>query len=197
MEYLQANPAWITSAMFLLTFGESIVILGLFIPASLVMPGIGALAAAVGIGPVEILFYASLGMIIGDTVSYVIGLIIGTRIETWVPNQYQKQLSQAKQFMNKYGILSVALGRFLGPLRCLVPMTAGSLGMRFSIFAPVEILSAPVWTGLYVLSGYFLGGVFIENFLIGMGVIFVIIFVYSIWKDPFGLMKQAREHDEK
>jgi len=197
MEFLQANPAWITSAMFLLTFGESIVILGLFIPASLVMPGIGALAAAVGIGPIEILFYASLGMIIGDTVSYVIGLIIGTRIETWVPNQYQKQLSQAKQFMNKYGILSVALGRFLGPLRCLVPMTAGSLGMRFTIFAPVEILSAPVWTGLYVLSGYFLGGVFIENFLIGMGVIFVIIFVYSIWKDPFGVMKQARKKDEK
>jgi len=197
MEFLQANPAWITSAMFLLTFGESIVILGLFIPASLVMPGIGALAAAVGIGPVEILFYASLGMIVGDTVSYVIGLIIGTRIETWVPNQYQKQLSQAKQFMNKYGILSVALGRFLGPLRCLVPMTAGSLGMRFTIFAPVEIFSAPVWTGLYVLSGYFLGGVFIENFLIGMGIIFVIIFVYSIWKDPFGVMKQARKKDEK
>ena len=95
MEFLQANPAWITSTMFLLTFGESIVILGLFIPASLVMPGIGALAAAVGIGPVEILFYASLGMIIGDTVSYAIGLIIGTRIETWVPNQYQKQLIQA------------------------------------------------------------------------------------------------------
>ena len=117
MEFLQANPAWITSSMFLLTFGESIVILGLFIPASLVMPGIGALAAAVGIGPVEIMFYASLGMIIGDTVSYAIGLIIGTRIETWVPNQYQKQLHQAKQFMNKYGILSVALGRFLGPLR--------------------------------------------------------------------------------
>ena len=175
MEFLQANPAWITSAMFLLTFGESIVILGLFIPASLVMPGIGALAAAVGIGPVEIMFYASLGMIIGDTLSYAIGLIIGTRIETWVPNQYQKQLHQAKQFMNKYGILSVALGRFLGPLRCLVPMTAGSLGMRFIIFAPVEILSAPVWTGLYVLSGYFLGEVFIENFLIGMGIIFVII----------------------
>ena len=63
--------------------------------------------------------------------------------------------------------------------------------------APVEILSAPVWTGLYVLSGYFLGEVFIENFLIGMGIIFVIIFVYSIWKDPFGVMKQARESDEK
>ena len=152
MEFLQANPAWITSAMFLLTFGESIVILGLFIPASLVMPGIGALAAAVGIGPVEIMFYASLGMIIGDTVSYAIGLMIGTRIETWVPNQYQKQLQQAKQFMNKYGILSVALGRFLGPLRCLVPMTAGSLGMRFTIFAPVEILSAPVWTCLLYTS---------------------------------------------
>ena len=82
MEFLQANPAWITSAMFLLTFGESIVILGLFIPASLVMPGIGALAAAVGIGPVEIMFYASLGMIIGDIVSYAIGLMIGTKIET-------------------------------------------------------------------------------------------------------------------
>ena len=50
---------------------------------------------------------------------------------------------------------------------------------------------------MYKRQGYFLGEVFIENFLIGMGIIFVIIFVYSIWKDPFGVMKQARENDEK
>ena len=47
------------------------------------------------------------------------------------------------------------------------------------------------------LDYQYIGEVFIENFLIGMGVIFVIIFVYSIWKAPFGVMRQARENDEK
>ena len=53
LEFLEENPNWINSMMFLLVFIESLVILGLFTPATLIIPGIGALAASVNINPVS------------------------------------------------------------------------------------------------------------------------------------------------
>ena len=160
--FLETNPEWVNWTIFVLIFIESLFIIGLFTPALLIIPGIGALAASVGISPFEITFYATMGMIVGDSTSFVLGRLVGNKLFDWVPNDYHRYVKQAQKFMKKYGILSVALGRFIGPLRCVVPFTAGSLGMRKSIFFPVTFLSAPTWTSLYVLTGYFLGVAFIE-----------------------------------
>jgi membrane protein DedA with SNARE-associated domain len=68
-----------------------------------------------------------------------------------------------------------------------VPFTAGSLGMSKRIFFSATFLSAPVWTSLYVLSGYFLGIAFIEYFnyvLIGF---ILVITIYTVYKDPMNL----------
>ena len=58
-----------------------------------------------------------MGMIVGDSVSYGFGRIVGNKLFDWVPSDYHKYVKQAQKFMSKYGILSVALGRFIGPLR--------------------------------------------------------------------------------
>ena len=49
LEFLTNNPEWINWAAFTLVFLESLIIVGLFTPATLIVPGIGALAASVGI----------------------------------------------------------------------------------------------------------------------------------------------------
>ena len=81
LEFLEENPNWINSMMFLLVFIESLVILGLFTPATLIIPGIGAFAASVNINPVVIVFWATLGMVVGDTVSFLLGKMIGNKVE--------------------------------------------------------------------------------------------------------------------
>ena len=164
LEFLTNNPEWINWAAFTLVFLESLIIVGLFTPATLIVPGIGALAASVGIGPLEIFIYATLGMIFGDSISYLLGKLIGNKVISWFPEEQKPYVERARVFIKKYGILSVALGRFVGPLRCLVPLTAGTLGMKSKLFFPVEFLSAPAWTAVYVLTGYFLGAVFVEYF---------------------------------
>ena len=88
LEFLEENPNWINLMMFLLVFVESLIILGLFTPATLIIPGIGALAASINISPVVILFWASLGMIMGDTVSFFIGKLVGNKVEDWIPEKY-------------------------------------------------------------------------------------------------------------
>ena len=189
LEFLENNPGWITWTMFILVLVESLVLVGLFTPATLIVPGIGALAASANIHWSEILAYATLGMIIGDSISFIIGKLIGSKVDDWIPEKYHQYLIQAKQFMKKYGILSVALGRFIGPLRCIIPLTAGSLGMRSKVFFPVEILASPFWTSAYVLTGYFLGVALVQYFTYVILGTVLIISIYAVYKDPMNLRK--------
>ena len=187
LSFLETSPDWVNWTIFTLIFIESLFIAGLFTPALLIVPGIGALAARVGISPFEITFYATMGMIVGDSVSYGLGKLVGNKLFNWVPKDYHGYVKQAQKFMSKYGILSVALGRFIGPLRCVVPFTAGSLGMKKTLFFPVTFLSAPTWTSLYVLSGYFLGVAFIEYFNYALIGLILVITIYTVYKDPMNL----------
>ena len=189
LEFLSNNTEWINWAAFILVFLESLIIVGLFTPATLIVPGIGALAASVGIGPIEIFLYATLGMICGDSISYLIGKLIGNKVIGWFPEDQRPYVERARIFIKKYGILSVALGRFVGPLSCLVPLTAGTLGMNSKIFFPVEILSAPAWTAVYVLTGYFLGVVFVEYFTYFLLAFVFVVSIYVYFKDPMKLRK--------
>ncbi len=189
LEFLTNNTEWINWAAFTLVFLESLIIVGLFTPATLIVPGIGALAASVGIGPVEIFIYATLGMIVGDSISYLLGKLIGNKVISWFPEEQKPYVERARVFIKKYGILSVALGRFVGPLRCLVPLTAGTLGMKSKLFFPVEFLSAPAWTAVYVLTGYFLGAVFVEYFTYFLLAFVFVVSFYVYFKDPMNLRK--------
>ena len=189
LEFLTNNTEWINWAAFTLVFLESLIIIGLFTPATLIVPGIGALAASVGIGPLEIFIYATLGMIVGDSISYLLGKLIGNKVISWFPEEQKPYVERARVFIKKYGILSVALGRFVGPLRCLVPLTAGTLGMKSKLFFPVEFLSAPAWTAVYVLTGYFLGAVFVEYFTYFLLAFVFVVSFYVYFKDPMNLRK--------
>ena len=113
LSFLETNPDWVNWTIFALIFIESLFIAGLFTPATLIVPGVGALAATVGISPFEITFYATMGMVAGDSVSYGLGILVGNKLYDWVPDNYHGYIKQAQKFMGKYGVLSVALGRFL------------------------------------------------------------------------------------
>jgi len=59
--------------------------------------------------------------------------------------------------VKRFGILGVFVGKFIGPIRPLLPLTAGSLGMNFKYFLTVEILSSFLWALLYTVPGYYAG----------------------------------------
>ena len=103
--------------------------------------------------------------------------------------KYHHYLVSARKFMKKRGILSVALGRFAGPLRCTVPFIAGSLGMKSKLFFPIEVLASPVWASIYVLTGYFLGVIFVEYFTYTLIAIILIASFYTAYKDPLKTRK--------
>ena len=134
LSFLETNPDWVNWTLFLLVFIECLFIAGLFTPATLIIPAVGVLAASIGISPYEITFYATMGMIVGDSVSYFLGRSIGNKLFDRVPLKYHGYVKQAQTFMQKWGILSVALGRFF--LITISPLIL--LRAYFEFFASVK-----------------------------------------------------------
>ena len=60
-------------------------------------------------------------------------------------------------FFDKYGAISVALGRFFGPIRAVVPLVAGLMHMPPRRFYLANVLSAMVWAPAYLAPGVVLG----------------------------------------
>ena len=61
------------------------------------------------------------------------------------------------RFFEKYGGKSVAFGRFVGPMRAVIPLVAGMMGMPTGRFLAANILSAIVWAPVYLLPGIVFG----------------------------------------
>lgn len=156
--FIVANQVWAGPVIFLLTFGESMLIIGLVIPATAILVATGGLIGAGTLSPWPILIWGIAGAIIGDAVSYYIGRWLGWDI-TKKPMfaNYRPFFVKARLFFKKYGTLSVFLGRFLGPIRSTIPAVAGIMGLDHIKFQIANITSAILWMPVMLSPGYFAG----------------------------------------
>ena len=72
-------------------------------------------------------------------------------------NRQKRAVARARLFFYKYGMLSIFGGRFLGPLRAIIPTVAGVMKMRHWRFQVANILSAIVWVPVMLVPGYLTG----------------------------------------
>lgn len=158
LETLNTHPSLSGLITFIVSAGESIAILGTLVPGSITMTAIGALAGA-GIIPLwPTLFWAVLGAIVGDGISYWFGHYFKDRLHRmWPFKSHPMLLKSGESFFHKHGSMSVFIGRFVGPVRALVPLVAGMLGMRPFKFLVANITSAILWAPAYMLPGILVG----------------------------------------
>lgn len=156
--WLSENPGWAGLIVTLLSMGESLLIFGLIVPGTVVMFGIGALVGT-GVLPLwETIGWAILGAVLGDGASYLIGYYFRDSIATWWPfNRYPQMLDRGKVFFEKHGGKSIFFGRFIGPVRPVVPAIAGMMHMSKSQFFLYNVLSAIGWAPVYMLPGIVFG----------------------------------------
>lgn len=133
-----------------LAFGESLAVVSVLIPATVMLVGIGALIGAANLAFWPIWFGAVVGASLGDWVSYEFGRYLGPAAKhRWPMNRQPDLVARAEAFIGRYGALGVFFGRFFGPLRALVPLIAGIFGMTRAPFQAANIASGIVWaTGL-------------------------------------------------
>lgn len=163
LQWLNAHPNWAGLATFVISTIESVAIIGTIIPGTIMMTAVGALAGA-GVIPLWLtLVCAIAGAIVGDGISYLLGYHFKDRIRVMWPFRTNPQwIQKGEAFFHKHGGKSVFIGRFVGPVRAIVPLIAGMLGMKPLKFYVANILSAIGWAPAYLLPGIILGAASLE-----------------------------------
>ncbi len=163
IQWLNHHPHWAVLVTFIISTLESIAIIGTIVPGTIMMTAVGALAGADVIPFWPTLISAILGAIAGDGVSYLLGYHFKNRIrQIWPFSKNPKWLDKGESFFHKHGGKSVFIGRFVGPVRAIIPLIAGMLGMKPLRFYFANIVSAIGWAPIYMLPGILLGAASLE-----------------------------------
>lgn len=157
-EWLNANPHWAGMITFLISFSESLAIIGSIVPGSVTMTAIGILIGSGVIPATSTFIWAIMGAIVGDSASYYLGFYFKDKLTIiWPFSRHPYLLEAGKQFFENHGGKSVFIGRFLGPLRAVIPVIAGMMHMPNIKFLTANITSAVLWSFIYILPGVFIG----------------------------------------
>ncbi|MEW8047534.1 MAG: DedA family protein, partial [Candidatus Thiodiazotropha sp.] len=146
LAWIGENPLWAGLTVFIVAFSESVAIIGLIVPGVVLMFGFGALIATGILEFWAVFWWAVAGAVAGDGLSFWLGYHFQDRLrDFWPFNRHPATLRRGITFFQRYGGKSVALGRFFGPVRAIIPLVAGMLGMPPLRFVAANILSALVW----------------------------------------------------
>lgn len=163
--WLVATLGWIAEhpllAMLVLALAmaiEGLFLIGMIIPGSLLMFAAGAIAVAGQLPLVPVLLVCALGAWAGDCASFALGRALRSRLPALAQRwRLSGTLQRAETFFADHGGKSVLLGRFIGPLRPLVPAIAGASGMRATHFVLIDLVAALLWAPAYGLPGVLVG----------------------------------------
>ncbi|WP_441241961.1 DedA family protein [Tardiphaga sp. 768_D3_N2_1] len=154
IEFVRQNQVWAAPIVLLLAFGESLAFISLLLPAWGALVAIGALVGASGISFWPVLIAGALGAALGDWLSYWFGFRYKDQVaQIWPLSKFPDLLPRGEAFVRKWGVPSIYIGRFFGPLRASVPLAAGIFEMPYWSFQIANFTSAFIWAGVLLLFG--------------------------------------------
>ena len=155
VEHLGLLGYWL---VLLVSFAESLAFVGEFVPGATLVVLAGFLSAQGYLDLGDLIWFAAIGAILGDSLSYW----LGGKGARFFRNENRilkpSHLEKGEQFFKKHGEKSILFGRFFGPMRPIVPFVAGLFQMRKRTFLLWNIVSGFLWATGYLLLGYFFGG---------------------------------------
>ncbi len=157
-EWLQSHQDWLALIIFLIALLESLVVVGLVVPGVVMLFAAASMAGGGALNIWVMLFAGFVGAVIGDGISFLLGQKFHNQVPRWWPFRQNPQwLAAGETFFHKHGGISIAVGRFIGPIRPVIPVVAGMLGMSSRYFYLINIFSALLWAPVYLLPGYLVG----------------------------------------
>lgn len=156
--WLGSHPEWLALAIFLIAFVECLAIAGIIVPGTVVLFAVAVLAGRGALTLGEVLLLGYLGGLLGDAVSYFLGRRFHQGIRQLpLLRTHPEWIGTAESYFQRYGIASLLVGRFIGPLRPMLPMVAGMLDFPLLRFALVSLVAAAGWAVAYLLPGWATG----------------------------------------
>ncbi|MBP0049828.1 VTT domain-containing protein [Marinobacterium sp. AK62] len=152
-------PGWaLLSLIGLIALAESLAFVGLVLPGVALLFALGFAAGSTDQTLSLCLLLAFVGAVLGDSLSFWLGRHSAPRIRQlrWL-QQHPEWIERGERFFQRWGALSIIIGRFVGPLRPVIPFVAGSCRLSPIRFTAYNLASALGWAPAYLLPGYLTG----------------------------------------
>ena len=133
---------------------------GLPLPGEVLIVVVAATAATTRASLPLVVLAAALGAFLGDNFSYWLGRRGGIRlIDRYCHVTLCSWECGAKMssFYRRYGLLSVAMARFVPTVRALAAPVAGMTRMRWTTFLLIDALGALLWATAFTFAGSLVG----------------------------------------
>lgn len=158
LAFLETNSSWLGLSIFLIAFLECLALVGLIMPGVVMMFAVTALAGKINMPLWQVILWAWAGGLLGDFLSYLLGYKLKNNVQKLpLLRNHPQWLEQAEVYFNRFGVIGLFIGRFVGPLRPLLPMTAGMLKMNSVTFSAVSIIAAFGWAVGYSAPAWLVG----------------------------------------
>ena len=144
-------------------------------PSEVVVPPAAYKAAASGeLNVWLVVFFATLGALIGAFINYFLAVWLGRPIVYKFANSRighmclldEQKVKKAEEFFVRYGVAATLVGRLVPAVRQLISIPAGLARMNIAKFALFTAIGAGLWNGVLAALGYFLEAVVPEEQLI-------------------------------
>jgi membrane-associated protein len=142
-------------------FAETGLVVLPFLPGDSILFISGTVVATAGLN-VHVLVALLIGAaILGDTVNYSVGHFIGPRVFDRPDSRWLKQdhLRRTQAFYDRYGGVTIIIGRFVPIIRTFAPFLAGVAGMTYRRFLSYNVIGGVAWISSLVYAGYLFGNI--------------------------------------
>lgn len=131
--------------------------IGCIIPSIVLFTMLGTLIGLEKLPFISTILCASSGASTGSLFSFWLGYYYRDKLrQTWLLRSYPQLLLQSEAFFKRFGEISIFIGRFLGPIRAILPLIAGMTGMRTQYFLIADITSGFLWPATYIIPSIYL-----------------------------------------
>lgn len=157
-DWVAQYPYWSGAVVFVVAMLESLAIVGVVVPGVAIMFAIGTLIGAGALELMPTLIWAACGASLGDGLSFAFGWHFKDRLQQLSYFQrHANLLTRGHRFFHRYGAVSVVIGRFVGPIRAIVPMVAGMMEMPLPRYLTANVVASLIWAPAYLAPGLVFG----------------------------------------
>ena len=164
---IESNGPWTYVILFVVIFCETGLVIFPFLPGDSLLFAAGAFAAkpvlagGMDLKPGWLFLLLAAAAILGDTVNYWIGRVVGPKIFHKDKVRFFKKeyLERTHKFYEKYGGETIIIARFVPIIRTFAPFVAGIGRMTYAKFISYNVIGGVAWVALFVFVGYFFGNI--------------------------------------
>ena len=187
--FVAAYGMWVYALLFAIIFVETGVVVMPFLPGDSLLFVVGAMCGAGLMSLPLSIGLLTAAAILGNQSNYAIGRYFGPKVFHWEDSKFfnKKAFTQAHEFYERYGGITIVLARFMPFLRTFAPFVAGVAQMTRRKFTFFDVTGGTLWVASVTLAGYIFGSNAwvkenLDKIIWAMILIPGVIAIYGAWK---------------